>query len=373
MSENKAQAASARMALHAATLADAPWLDAEAPPPAAWRGFARSGLFGVGLDEADGGSGGGYRAIAAAAEALARGTGSLGLALSWLGQVNACRFALARLGSAAQKRHWLPRALAGEGTLAIAISEPDAGAHPKLLKATARREPGGWRLDAEKAWTTNGPLADLFIVLAATAESAGRKRYSLFLVPRTTSGVSLVATPPLGYLTPSPHCGVRLRQVLLPDDALLGPEGAGYEALALPLRDQEDALMAATLAGGLLAERDALAGRLPAGEDAAMAELGRHAGLAAALSALAARLAGLLDETAGDSAELAPLADAARQIAAQAQPALRQLIAAKAIACPVLDRLTRDIEKSRDIAARAREAKRARLGRFLVAATGREA
>lgn len=373
MSASTAAEAGAGMARYAATLAGAAWLDLDAPPLQAWRDLTGEGRCRIGLDAADGGLGGGYRAIAAAAQALARGSASLGLALSWLGQVNACRFVLARLGSPEQKQRWLAPALAGQCTLAIAISEPGAGAHPKLLRGTALREGPGWRLDAEKAWTTNGPLADLFIVLAATDNVAGRKRYSLFLVPRQTPGLSLVATPPLGYLTPSPHCGLRLQQVRVAADALLGPLGQGYEALALPLRDQEDALLIATLAGGLLAQQDRLAELLPEAEDVAMALLGQHAAVAAAVAVLAGRLACMLDEEGTDGQALAPLSDAARLLAAQAQDPLRRFIAARGIACTVLDRLTRDIGKSRDIAASARDAKRARLGRRLVAARGRPA
>ena len=45
--------------------------------------------------------------------------------------------------------------------LAIAISEPGAGAHPKHLASTARREGDAWRLAGEKAYVTNGPSPPL--------------------------------------------------------------------------------------------------------------------------------------------------------------------------------------------------------------------
>jgi acyl-CoA dehydrogenase len=113
------------------------------------------------------------------------------------------------------------------------------GAHPKLLTTRAERVGTSWRITGEKAWTSNGPIADVLIVLAITSEQAGRKRYSMFLVPRGTSGLMLKDMPGFHALRPSRHCQVLLDRC---EGEPLGPEGQAYDHMALPFRDVEDAV-----------------------------------------------------------------------------------------------------------------------------------
>ena len=82
----------------------------------------------------------------------------------------------------------------------------------------------------------------MLIVLAITAEEAGRKRYSMFLVPRDTPGLTLKDMPGFHALRPSRHCQVVLDGCEVPTDALLGPAGRAYDHMALPFRDVEDAV-----------------------------------------------------------------------------------------------------------------------------------
>src|SRR3546814_15490315 len=82
--------------------------------------------------------------------------------------------------------------LAGEETLCFALSEADAGSD--LWRMQSRAEPtadGGWVLDGEKQWITNGPYADLAIVFAVTDRARAAARtggISAFLVPMSTPG-----------------------------------------------------------------------------------------------------------------------------------------------------------------------------------------
>ena len=177
-----------------------------------------------------------YREIAHTKAALTERTGLLGVGGVWGGRQMVARWFLEGFGTDAQKTAWLGR------TLAVAISEPKVGAHPKLLTTRAERIEGGWRLTGEKAWTSNGPIAEALIVLAITAEEAGRKRYGMFLVPRETPGLFVTDMQGFHALRPSRHAQVRLEECVVPETALLGPEGAAYDRMALPFRDVEDAV-----------------------------------------------------------------------------------------------------------------------------------
>ncbi len=204
------------------------WL-AHCPDPAVdpMRGMAEAGL----LEPF-----GSYREIARTKALLVERSGLLGVGGIWGGRQMVARWFIEGFGSAAQKFAWLGK------TAAVSISEPGVGAHPKQL--TTRAEPIGdvWRISGEKAWTSNGPIADVLIVLAITSEEAGRKMYSMFLVPRETAGLTLQDMPGFHALRPSRHSQVVLDGCEVPADALLGRAGWAYDHMALPFRDVEDAV-----------------------------------------------------------------------------------------------------------------------------------
>ncbi len=179
---------------------------------------------------------GSFRDIARIKAVLTERTGLLGVGGVWGGRQMVGRWFIEGFGTNAQKAAWLGK------TAAVAISEPKVGAHPKLLTTRAERVDGGWRLSGEKAWCSNGPIADVLIVLAITAEDAGRKRYSMFLVPRGTAGLTLTDMAGFHALRPSRHCHVVLDGCAVPEAALIGPEGGAFDRMALPFRDVEDAV-----------------------------------------------------------------------------------------------------------------------------------
>jgi acyl-CoA dehydrogenase len=173
--------------------------------------------------------------IARTKAALVERTGRLGIASMWGGPQLVGRHFL-RFGTAEQQAEWLGRALA------VAISEPRAGAHPKLLTTRAEPVSAGFRITGEKAWVSNGPSADAIIVFAITTEDAGRKRYSAFIVPRGTPGLTFAEMPEFHALRPAKHCSLTLAGCQVPENALLGEAGSAYKRMALPFRDIEDAV-----------------------------------------------------------------------------------------------------------------------------------
>ncbi|HBK06221.1 MAG TPA: hypothetical protein DDZ81_10185, partial [Acetobacteraceae bacterium] len=176
-----------------------------------------------------------YTAIARTKAAIVERTGLLGVASVWGGRHLVARHFLS-FGTDAQRAAWRGRALA------VAISEPKVGAHPKLLTTRAEQTETGYRITGQKAWVSNGPSADAIIVFAITAEEAGRKRYSAFIVPRETQGLTTADMPGFHALRPSKHCLLTLDACEVPAEAMLGASGSAYDRMALPFRDIEDAV-----------------------------------------------------------------------------------------------------------------------------------
>jgi acyl-CoA dehydrogenase len=185
-----------------------------------------------------------YTSIARLKARITERTGLLGVAGIWGGRQLVFRHFLS-FGTDAQRAEWTAR------PLAVAISEPEVGAHPKRLTTRAEATEAGFRLTGRKAWVSNGPSADAIIVFAITAEDRGRKRYSAFIVPRDAPGLSISDMPGFHALRPSRHCLLTLDNCLVPATAILGEMGTAYERMALPFRDIEDAVGSFATLGAL--------------------------------------------------------------------------------------------------------------------------
>jgi alkylation response protein AidB-like acyl-CoA dehydrogenase len=227
-----------------------------------WRTMARGGLLGWSIPAAYGGEGAGFSDILPAVEAFVAKGGRPGLALSWMVHLIVGRVLIAGFGNGTQKKGVLPGMASGKRTVSIALSEPGAGSDPKRIRTTAVKKGRSYVLDGEKAWLTNGPLADLFIVFAVTGERGGRKGFTAFLVPRENPGLTVREMPALGYLRPSPHCEIRLQGCSVPETAILGRRGRAWEDLSKPFRVAEDVLLSGVILGGLDLELRQAAGSL---------------------------------------------------------------------------------------------------------------
>jgi len=89
-------------------------------------------------------------------------------------------------GSEEQKAYWLPRMAAGEKIGCFGLTEPDFGSNPSGMRTRAeRRDDGTWLINGAKMWITNGTIADVALVWAATEEGVRG-----FLVEQGTPGFS---------------------------------------------------------------------------------------------------------------------------------------------------------------------------------------
>ena len=79
-------------------------------------------------------------------------------------------FAIHRWGSDEQKERWLPGMAKGELIGCFGLSEADAGSDPGSMRTFARRDGDDWVINGSKMWITNGTIADVAIVWAATDE-----------------------------------------------------------------------------------------------------------------------------------------------------------------------------------------------------------
>ncbi|MGQ0765750.1 MAG: acyl-CoA dehydrogenase family protein [Gemmatimonadota bacterium] len=127
-------------------------------------------------------------------------------------------------GSTAQRRRWLPDVAMGRTIAAFALSEPDAGSDVTAMLTTAARVSGGWRIDGEKMWISNGGIADFYVVFARLVE-AGDRPWAAFIVPADVAGLEV--SERLDVTAPHPLARLTFRECLLPDESLIGATGDG--------------------------------------------------------------------------------------------------------------------------------------------------
>ncbi len=155
--------------------------------------------------------------------------------------------ALLVAASEAQKREFLPAIAEGATLATVALLEPNGREDAAGIETLARRAGGEWVLSGSKRHVLDGHCADLLVVPARSEGSLGCEGVSLFVVPARSSGLERRALPTLDPTRRQAE--LRLRDVRVPESALLGEEGRGWAAFE-KIRDLAALALAAEQVGG---------------------------------------------------------------------------------------------------------------------------
>lgn len=163
------------------------------------------------------------RALCLIRETLARfdGLADFAFAMQGLGMG-----AVSLFGNPVQ-RAWLDRTRAGTAIAGFALTEPASGSDVAATATTASRVQGGWVLNGEKTYISNGGIADVYVIIARTGEGAGTRGLSAFLMPAASAGLRVVER--IQVMAPHPLAHLALEDVPLPDAALIGAAGDGFK------------------------------------------------------------------------------------------------------------------------------------------------
>lgn len=109
---------------------------------------------------------------------------------------------------------------------AFTLSEADAGSDSGSVRATAVRKGDEYILNGDKAFATNGGVADIFIGIFRTSDN-GNHGLSAFMIPRNTPGIWVGRHEDKMGLRLSNTVPIAFRNVHIPVDNLIGKEGKG--------------------------------------------------------------------------------------------------------------------------------------------------
>ncbi len=130
-------------------------------------------------------------------------------------------------GTAEQKARYLPKLASGEMIAAFCLTESGAGSDAASIRTQAVKNAGGWTLDGEKIWITNGGIADLYTVFARTSSAAGK--ITAFIVEAGWPGVSHGQHEDKMGIRASSTTTVSFTDVQVPAGNVLDAEGRGFK------------------------------------------------------------------------------------------------------------------------------------------------
>lgn len=138
-------------------------------------------------------------------------------------------FLLGKVGSEEQKRRFLDPMVRGEARSAFFMTEPaedgGAGSDPSMMLTTARPDGNHWVVNGRKAFITGAEGAQVGIVMAKSDDGA-----CMFLVDLPDPAITVERVlDTIDSLMPGGHAVVRIDNLRVPADQMLGHSGEGFK------------------------------------------------------------------------------------------------------------------------------------------------
>ena len=163
--------------------------------------------------------------------------------------------AITRTGSQQQKEMYLPKIAAGQLRVqSMGVTEPTTGSDTTQLKTSAVKKDGRWVVNGQKVWISRIQHSDLMILLARTTPLAEVKRksegLSCFIVDLHQALRQGLQVRPIPNMVNHETNELFFDNLELPEDSLLGAEGAGLKVLMEGLNAERTLIAAECIGDG---------------------------------------------------------------------------------------------------------------------------
>jgi glutaryl-CoA dehydrogenase (non-decarboxylating) len=185
------------------------------------------GFFSCGLPEALGGSGMGFMESVLMAEQIARVSASWRLPFNM--QNLGPALTVAKFGSDAQRKKYVPGWVAGTQLGFFAMTESNTGSDVASMKTHAIDKGNHWEVHGNKMWISQAHVGDAGLLYAYTDRAAGNKGITAFIIePKRMSGCSARAIETKLGLHCSPTGEFVFDGMQVPKENVLGKPGEGF-------------------------------------------------------------------------------------------------------------------------------------------------
>jgi alkylation response protein AidB-like acyl-CoA dehydrogenase len=182
-------------------------------------------------------------------EGLGYGCKDSGLIFAINGQMWTVQMPILRFGSDAQKDRYLPKLCSGEWIGAHGMTEPDSGSDAFSLRTTAKLDGDYYVLNGTKMFSSNAPVADVFMVFATLDRSKGFMGVTAFVVERGFPGFSVGKGIGKMGLRTAPMAELILEDCRVRVENRLGREGNGAAIFEDAIEWERSCILASLLGG----------------------------------------------------------------------------------------------------------------------------
>ncbi len=188
--------------------------------------LAELGLFGITFPEKYGGSGRGKMEEVIVSEEMSRVCLSTSAIL--FGSAGLAGHPLYKFGNEEQRQRFVVPVAKGEKLACFALTESGAGSDIAALETTATRKNGGYVLNGNKLFITNGAQAEIIVVFATIDRSLRHRGITAFIVEKDTPGFSVGKLEHKLGIRATSTAELIFEDCFVPEANRLGKEGEGF-------------------------------------------------------------------------------------------------------------------------------------------------
>lgn len=208
----------------------------DAFPHHLWKKLGSQGYKGLIIPEEYGGSGLGCLDLCVTTLEIGRAAGAI--AVSYVCDLALCSHQIVTFGTETQKVKYLPALASGDAVGALAMSEPEAGSDVMSMRTTAKKVDGGYVINGNKLWSTNGVRIDPEMgnhvtadTLVLYAKNEGGKGLTTFILERGMPGFIASGLVTKRTTRGSDTSILTFDNCFVPDENVLGEPGKGAHIL----------------------------------------------------------------------------------------------------------------------------------------------
>ncbi|MCP5500436.1 MAG: acyl-CoA dehydrogenase family protein [Leptospiraceae bacterium] len=225
--------------------------------PQLWRKMGEVGLLGLSIPVEYGGQGASCLMTTVAHEAFGEGSLDGGLTLALGAHAIIGSMPIVLCGTEEQKKRYLPKIATGEYTSGLGLTEPGSGSDAAgSMETRAIKKGDRYILNGSKMFITNGPIGDVFIVMAVTDKSKGAMGISVFIVEKNFKGFKVGKKLEKMGMRTSLTSELIFEDMEVPEENRIEKENSGFARVGRATLEWERTVLVAASIGSMQAMLD---------------------------------------------------------------------------------------------------------------------